>query len=123
MICPFKKRTNWRVRHAREKPACAALTRAKRSELNAQGMAATVIPDGDLLAQADFVTVWVASPDAPTDVWSLSEAISWAMSQPSPTRLTLFRPPGNGVRAAWVDAEQIERLAFALGVEPVSSAA
>lgn len=86
-------------------------------------MAATMIPDDELIATADVVTVWVASPDAPTDMWSISEAIAWVMQQPTRARISLFRPPGEGVRAAWVDFAQIERLAFALGIEPAADAA
>lgn len=86
-------------------------------------MAATTIPDADLLASADVVTVWVASPDAPTDMWSMSEAIAWLMQQPTRARISLFRPPGDGLCAAWVDFAQIERLAFALGIEPAADAA
>ena len=86
-------------------------------------MAATMIPDDELLAVADFVAVWVASPEAPTDMWSLTEAIGWVMREPNRSRVTLFRPPGDGLRAAWVEFAQIERLAFTLGVEPVSDAA
>lgn len=82
-----------------------------------------MIPDHELLDDADTVTVWVAKHEAPTDMWSLSEAITWVMSQPNRDRITLFRPPGGGVKAAWVEFQQIERLAFALGIEPVSTAA
>lgn len=76
-----------------------------------------MIPDDDLLAAADIVTVWVSTPDAPTDIWSLAEAIAWVVGQPDACRITLFRPPGGGVRAAWVDYAQIERLAGVLGLE------
>ncbi len=86
-------------------------------------MAATMIPDDVLIAEADIVTVWVASPDAPSDMWSMSEAIAWVMRQPNRARLSLFRPPGDGLRAAWVEFEQIERLAFSLCCEPASDAA
>lgn len=85
-------------------------------------MAATMIPDDDLLAAADIVTVWVCSPEAPTDIWSLAEAIAWIMRQPGAHRMTLFRPPGAGVRSAWVGYEQIERLADALGVDRANAA-
>jgi len=86
-------------------------------------MTATIIPDSELLDAADQVTVWVAKHDAPTDMWSLGEAIAWVMTQPGRESITLFRPPGGGVRAAWIEFAQIERLAFALGIEPISSAA
>jgi hypothetical protein len=86
-------------------------------------MAAMMIPDNELLEASDVVTVWVATPDAPSDMWSLAEAIRWVMRQPNAARITLFRPPGNGVRAVWLSFVQIERLAFALGITPVSSAA
>jgi hypothetical protein len=86
-------------------------------------MAATMIPDDDLLASADVVTVWVASPDAPTDMWSLAEALTWVMHQQGRARMTLFRPPGDGLSAAWVDFAQIARLASALGIAPLSDAA
>lgn len=86
-------------------------------------MAATMIPDDELLASADIVTVWVVSPDAPSDMWSMFEAITWVMRQPKRSRLSLFRPPGDGIGAAWVEFAQIERLAFALGVEPAADAA
>lgn len=82
-----------------------------------------MIPDHVLLDDADVVTVWVAKHEAPTDMWSLAEAIAWVMSQPTRETITLFRPPGGGVRAAWVEFAQIERLAFALGIEPLSTAA
>lgn len=84
-------------------------------------MATTMIPDDDLLAVSDVVTIWVASLQAPTDMWSLAEAISWVVRQPNPKQLTLFRPPGAGVRAAWVEFEQIERLAFALGCDSIAA--
>jgi hypothetical protein len=86
-------------------------------------MAATMIPDDDLISAADVVTVWVASPEAPTDMWSLTEAVTWVMRQPDRTKLSLFRAPGAGLRAAWVEFEQIERLAFALVADPAASAA
>ncbi|MBX3429977.1 MAG: hypothetical protein KF779_10375 [Hyphomonadaceae bacterium] len=82
-----------------------------------------MIPDLELLDGAEDVTVWVAKHEAPTDMWSLQEAVAWVMRQPDRERITLFRPPGGGVKAAWVDFAQIERLAFAFGIEPVSSAA
>ncbi len=82
-----------------------------------------MIPDHELLDAADDVTVWVAKHEAPTDMWSLQEAITWLMRQPNRETITLFRPPGGGVRAAWVEFPQIERLAFALGIDPVASAA
>jgi hypothetical protein len=84
---------------------------------------ATTIPDDDLLAAADTVTIWVANLEAPTDMWSLAEAIRWVMARPDRLRITLFRPPGGGVRAAWLEFAQIERLAFALGVNAVFDAA
>lgn len=82
-----------------------------------------MIPDHELIDEAADVTVWVAKHDAPTDMWSLQEAITWVMRQEDRERITLFRPPGGGVRAAWVEFAQIERLAFALGIENVASAA
>lgn len=85
-------------------------------------MAQTMIPDQELLDAAEDVTVWVAKHEAPTDMWSLAEAIAWVMRQPSRETITLFRPPGRGVKAAWVEFPQIERLAYALGADPVSTA-
>ncbi len=81
-------------------------------------MSRTTLSDGDLIAAADTVTVWVATKDAPTDVWSLAEAVAWVMRQPDRARITLFRPPGDGARAVWLGPEQIERLAFALTPVP-----
>lgn len=86
-------------------------------------MAATMIPDHVLLATADTITIWVATPEAPTDVWSLSDAIGWIMGQPNRARLSLFRPPGDGMCAAWVEIAQIERIAFALGLNSAADAA
>ncbi len=86
-------------------------------------MGAPMIPDDALLAAADTVTVWVAARDAPTDMWSLREAVTWVMRQPGRARMKLFRPPGGGVRAAWIEFAQIERLASGLGDVRVSSAA
>ncbi len=74
-------------------------------------MSTTMIRDEDLLALVDEVTVWVATPDAPTDCWSLREAVSWVMACEERANVTLFRPPGRDVRAAWVKPEQIQRLA------------
>ena len=88
-----------------------------------QCMTATTIRHDALLAEAEIVTVWVATPDAPADVWSLAEALAWAARQPNRDRITLFRPRGKDLRAALVEPEQIERLALALGGEPASSAA
>lgn len=73
-----------------------------------------MIPVADLLAAVNRVTVWVARPPAPKDVWSLAEAIAWAMRQPLRGKITLFRPPASDLRAAWVNPDQIERLAAAL---------
>jgi hypothetical protein len=84
--------------------------RAIDSEVN-RCMSTTMIRDEDLLAVADDVTVWVATPDAPTDCWSLREAVAWVMSRDERASVTLFRPPGEDMRAAWVKAEQIQRLA------------
>ncbi len=86
-------------------------------------MRATMIPDSDLIAAAETVTIWVASPEAPTDMWSLTEAVEWVMRQPGRQRISLFRAPGDGMRAAWLRFDQIERLAFALGIDDVSTAA
>jgi hypothetical protein len=77
-------------------------------------MAATTIPDRELLEAADVVTVWVAAPPAPRDIWSLADAVAWVMRQPNCAKISLFRPPGGGVRAAWIEFAQIERLASAL---------
>jgi hypothetical protein len=77
-------------------------------------MTTTTIPDDELLASADMATVWVATPDAPADVWSLSEAIAWTMQQPNRDRITLFRAPAKDLRAVWLKPDQIERLAHAL---------
>jgi hypothetical protein len=78
-------------------------------------MADSMIPDDDLLLAADKVTIWVACPAAPRDVWSLAEAVAWAASQPLSAKITLFRPPDPDHRAAWIKPEQIARLAIALG--------
>lgn len=77
-------------------------------------MCGSMIRDEDLLAAADKVTVWVARPAAPKDVWSLAEAVAWAMRHPLRDKITLFRPPASDLRAAWVNPDQIERLAAAL---------
>lgn len=77
-------------------------------------MAGSMIPDAHLISKADAVTVWVAAPAGPKDVWSLREAIAWAMGRPELDRIVLFRPPSPGVPAAWVQADQIKRIAAAL---------
>lgn len=78
-------------------------------------MAGSMIPDDDLLLAADTVTIWVACPPAPKDVWSLAEAVAWAMNHPMSAKVTLFRPPALDDRAVWIKPEQIARLAVALG--------
>lgn len=85
-------------------------------------MAVTVIPDEELLAAADVVTIWIAAPDAPTDVWSLTDAIAWVMRQRERERISLFRPPDRHVRATWVTPEQIKRLAASLAPNLMSAA-
>lgn len=77
-------------------------------------MAGSMIPDDDLLLVADKVTIWVACPAAPKDVWSLAEAVAWAMSHPLSAKITLFRPSDSDHRAAWVKPDQIARLGAAL---------
>jgi hypothetical protein len=86
-------------------------------------MTKRTIPDDELIAVADVVTVWVATQGAPTDFWSLAEAVAWVMRQPDRARITLLRPPDKNSRAAWLNPVQIERLAFALAPEPASTAA
>lgn len=77
-------------------------------------MRGSMIPDHELAAAADKVTVWVASPPGPRDVWALADAVAWAMESPDRNRITLFRPPSIDMRAAWVKADQIERIAILL---------
>lgn len=78
-------------------------------------MAGLMIPDDDdLLAVADTVTIWVACPAAPRDIWSLAEALAWAVAHPRSAKITLFRPPAMDHRAAWLKPDQIARLAAAL---------
>lgn len=77
-------------------------------------MRGSMIPDDELAVAADKVTVWVASPPAPRDVWSLADAVAWAMESPDRNRITLFRPPSADLCAAWVKADQIERIAILL---------
>lgn len=73
-----------------------------------------MIPDDDLLATVDKVTVWVASPPGPKDVWSLADAVAWAANHPQRAKISLFRPSAPDLRVAWVKADQIARLAAAL---------
>jgi hypothetical protein len=94
-----------------------------RFDQNDRFMMATTIPDEELVADADLVTVWVATPDAPTEFWSLAEAVAWVNRQPGKEKITLFRPPDRQLRAAWVGPAQISRLAFILGGEAAPSAA
>jgi hypothetical protein len=86
-------------------------------------MTTMMMPDDELLSVAEMVTVWVATPDAPADVWSLAEAVAWIMRQPEREKITLFRPPAKDLRAAWVKPDQIERLARALTADATPSAA
>ena len=83
-------------------------------------MTRTMIPDAELIEVADVVTIWVANGEAPTDVWSLADAVAWIMAQPVRQNLSLFRPPDHQVRAAWVDFDQMERLAYVLLPERAS---
>lgn len=77
-------------------------------------MAAMMIPDELLAADAERVTIWIASRPGPCDVWTFKQAIEWAMAQPDRETLSLFRPPGQGESAAWVMPDQIARLAARL---------
>ena len=72
------------------------------------------IPDDELLQHADQVTIWVASVKAPRDIWSLREAIAWVNASPEAGKIGLHRPAREGVRAAWLKPDQIERLSAAL---------
>lgn len=81
-------------------------------------MAATTLPDHDLIACAHVVTLWMANRGAPADFWSLADAVAWVMRQPDRSTITLFRPPAKAVRAAWLKPEQIARLAVAFVPQP-----
>lgn len=83
-------------------------------------MAAKMIPDDELLGDADRVTIWVASRPAPKDVWSLREAAIWASARPG---VTLHRPARDGRPPIWLDAEQVLRVSQALaGDTPIAAA-
>lgn len=73
-------------------------------------MGPNTIPDADLRKLADKVTIWVAAPMAPKDVWSLREAIAWAMAAPNADTITLHRPSRDDEPAAWLKPDQIARL-------------
>ena len=74
-------------------------------------MSRTPIPEQELLDVFDVTTIWVASPKAPKDCWTLREAVVWAMAHPARDRITLFRPPSAERGAAWIKPEQLQRLA------------
>lgn len=67
----------------------------------------------ELYEEFDRVTLWVANLAAPKDIWSLREAVMWADTHPDRARIVLFRPPGAGERAIWLDTVQINALAAA----------
>lgn len=83
-------------------------------------MSVKMIPDEELLGDADRVTIWVASRPAPKDVWSLRDAAAWAAERPG---VTLHRPARDGRPPIWLDAEQVRRVFQALaGDTPVAAA-
>ena len=65
-------------------------------------MATTMILDEDLPAVVDVVTVRVSTPDAPTDIWSLTDAVNWMMRQLD--RSKSFFPPACPGRARGLGA-------------------
>ena len=67
-----------------------------------------MIPDAELVGDADRVTIWIASPPGPKDMWSLREAVHWAANAGP---VTLHRPSRDGAPSAWVEAAQVARLA------------
>jgi hypothetical protein len=74
-------------------------------------MRARPILENELVADADRITIWIANIRAPKDIWSLREAIGWALKHPDRARISLHRPSHNDRAPLWIDAEQIERLA------------
>jgi hypothetical protein len=74
-------------------------------------MALKTIPDEDLVKDADRVTIWIASPPAPKDVWSLREAVRWASERGA---VTLHRPSRDDAPSAWVGPDQVTRLSGVL---------
>jgi len=88
-----------------------AVNTSKRRIANHVRMGQKTIPDDELTRDADRVTIWIASPPAPRDVWSLRDALCWAAGRGP---VTLHRPSREDRPAAWVDPEQVARLAEAL---------
>jgi hypothetical protein len=82
-------------------------------------MGLKTIPDDELVADADRVTIWIASPPGPKDMWSLREAVRWA-AKAGPA--TLHRPLRDGVPSAWVKGEQVARLARTLAHDELAGA-
>jgi hypothetical protein len=86
---------------------------------NPDRMALKTIPDSELVKDADRVTIWIASPPSPKDVWSLREAVCWA-SERGP--VTLHRPSRDDVPSAWVKPEQVARLVRTFTHDELASA-
>jgi nitrate reductase beta subunit len=82
-------------------------------------MGPKTIPDSELVDDADRVTIWIASPPGPKDIWSLREAVRWAAKM-GPA--TLHRPTRDGVPSAWVKAAQVARLVRMLADHAVADA-
>ena len=76
-------------------------------------------PDDELVGDADRVTIWIASPPGPKDMWSLREAVRWA-AKAGP--VTLHRPSRGDVPSAWVKPEQVARLVRTLAHDELASA-
>lgn len=82
-------------------------------------MGLKTIPDDDLVRDADRVTIWIASPPGPKDMWSLREAVRWA-AEAGP--VTLHRPSRDDAPSAWVTPEQVARLARTLAHDELAGA-
>ena len=82
-------------------------------------MGLKTIPDDELIGDADRVTIWIASPPGPKDIWSLREAVRWA-AKTGP--VTLHRPSRDDAPSAWVKSEQVARLVHTLAQDELASA-
>lgn len=82
-------------------------------------MGLKTIPDDDLVRDADRVTIWIASPPGPKDMWSLREAVRWAAKA---GLVTLHRPSRDDAPSAWVRPEQVARLTCMLAHDELAGA-
>jgi hypothetical protein len=74
-------------------------------------MSRVSLTDAEVLAPSDVLDWWIPSRAHPERMRTLLETGGLGGAQPNADRISLFRPPGDGVACAWIWPDQVHRLA------------